>query len=469
MKKGHEFKATVESLAYGGQGVCRVGDFVIFVRGAIPGQTIHARVVRKKSSYAEARILEVVSESPFAVEPRCGHFGACGGCLLQHLEYSKQCDEKRAQVNDLLQRVGGFKHFDVLPTLAAEQYYNYRNKMEFSFSRNRWLTPEEIDSGETFEQNAVYLGLHARGFYDKVIDLQECHLTHPIAVQILQEIRNIATQSELPVYSTQDHQGFWRFLVVRPSLNTDDLMVNIVTFEYNDRIAKELKRTLINKFPQISSLINGITTSKSSVAYTEREVVLYGKSTIEENLGNYRFQISANSFFQTNTQQAKRLYDIALEFAEFTGNEHVYDLYCGAGSISIYISEHVNHVVGFESVKSAVENANQNCELNHVENCTFVLGDLKDVLRDTKSVIAEYGRPDVIILDPPRGGMHPKTVEAVLNLYPERIVHVSCNPATMARELNAFCDQAYTLTKAQPVDMFPHTAHIEVVAQLIRK
>ncbi len=468
MKKGSEFQATVESLAYGGHGICRIENFVVFVRGALPGQTIKARIVRKKSSYAEARLLEVLSESPFAVPPRCVHFGSCGGCLLQHFDYEKQCDEKYNQVKDLLQRVGGLQDFEMLPTLPAQPIYNYRNKIEFSFSRDRWLSPEEIASNKEVEKTGLYLGFHAKGFFNKVIDIQECHLTDPVATRILREVREIAQNSGLPVYSTQDHQGFWRFLVVRPAFNTGDLVVNVVTSRFDKTVVAELKNRLTTEFPQITSLINGITKSKSSVAYTEEEFVLFGEPTIEERLGPYRFQISANSFFQTNTRQAKVLYDVALEFAEFDGDELVYDLYCGAGSISIYISEHVDKVVGFESVGSAVENARQNCRLNDVQNCQFVLGDLKDQLNDTEQVLRDYGQPDVIILDPPRGGMHPKTVQAVLNLQPERIVHVSCNPATMARELQVLT-QDYRLTKVQPVDMFPHTAHIEVVAQLVKK
>ncbi len=467
MKKGFEFEATVESLAYGGQGICRVNDFVVFVRGAFSGQTVKARIVKKKSSFAEARLLNVVSESPFAVTPRCLHFGSCGGCLFQHLEYQKQCEEKYHQVNDLLQRVGGMQGFEMLPTIPAQNIYNYRNKIEFSFSRERWLSSEEIASNHSFEKNGLFLGFHAKGFYNKVLDVRECHLTDPIAAKILHKVREIARNSGLPVYSTEGHQGFWRFLIVRPSFNTNDLMVNVITLEYNENIAAELTQTLIADFPQITSLINGITKSKSSVAFIENEILLYGNPIIEERLGPYRFNISANSFFQTNTKQAKVLYDVALDFAEFKGDELVYDLYCGAGSISIYINEHVNKVIGFESVDSAVQNARENCQLNNVTNCEFVLGDLKTTLNDTQQILQTYGQPDVIILDPPRGGMHPKTVEAVLNLNPERIVHVSCNPATMARELQVLCEN-YKLTKVQPVDMFPHTAHIEVVAQLVR-
>ena len=468
IKKQQELELEIASLAFGGQGVARVDDFVIFVEGALPGQKVKARITKKKKSFAQARLLDVLRESPHAVMPRCVHFQHCGGCRLQHLDYAEQIRQKGQQVEDILRRLGGLDNFEIFPTLPSEQIYYYRNKMEFSFSRQRWLTPQEIESAEKITKETHYLGLHAKGFYEKVVDLNECHLVSPVAIEILKTVREIARQSGLPVYSTSDHQGFWRFLVVRPGAGTNDLMVNIVTFEHQPEIARHLKKELLTKFPHITSLINGVTRSKSSVAFCEEEFLLAGEPTITEKLGPYEFTISANSFFQTNTKQAKRLYDIALEYAEFQGDELVYDLYCGAGTISIYISKHVGSVIGFESVESAAINARENCERNNVENCEFVLGDLKDALNQTEEIVQMYGHPDVVILDPPRGGMHPKTVAAVLALQPQKIVHVSCNPTTMARELAEFCTSDYRVTKVQPVDMFPHTAHIEIVAQLIR-
>jgi 23S rRNA (uracil1939-C5)-methyltransferase len=469
IKKRQQIELEIESLAFGGQGVARVNDFVIFVNGAIPGQTVKALITKKKKNYAEARVQQIVHDSPLAVVPRCKHFGSCGGCRLQNLDYAEQVKAKGEQVYDILKRIGGLDNFDMLPPIGTEDPFYYRNKMEFSFSRDRWLSQDEIDSGDTFEKQTHYLGFHAKGFFDKVIDLEECHIVAPIATEILKVVRDIAINSDLPVYSTRDHQGFWRFLIVRPTAVTGDLMVNVVTSEHNIEIAEQLKTQLVSAFPQITSLINGVTKSKASVAFCEDEFLLAGQSTITEKLGDYSFTISANSFFQTNSLQAKRLYDIALEYAEFKGDELVYDLYCGAGTISIYISSYVDRVIGVESVESAVINARENCQLNGIENCEFVLGDLKDELHHTNEIIKKYGQPDVIILDPPRGGMHPKTVQAALALKPQKIVHVSCNPTTLARELAEFCESDYKLTKVQPVDMFPHTAHVEVVAQLLRK
>jgi len=373
---------------------------------------------------------------------------------------------KQEQVYDVLKRIGEFDNFQMLPIIPVSEIFHYRNKMEFSFSRERWLNDEEINSGEKFERNGHFLGMHAKGFYEKVVDLRECHLVDPVVTGILKKLRTLARDSSLPVYSTKDHSGFWRFLVVRSCKNTKDLMVNVVTHNYHEQIADLLKKELTCGFPEITSLLMSTTTSKANVAFSEKEYLLHGRNTVYEKLGKYSFEISGNSFFQTNTKQAERLFDTVIDFADLKGHENVYDLYCGAGTISIYISEHVKQVVGFESVGSAITDANNNCSLNNITNCRFVLGDLKDELRDTEKIIEQYGEPDLMIIDPPRSGMHPKTVKAILNLKPKKIVHVSCNPATLARDLNILCETDYSLVKVQPVDMFPHTAHIEVVALL---
>jgi len=469
VRKGDEVLLNIDSLAYGGQGVARVDDFVVFVNGAIPGQTVKARIVKKKKSYAEARVINVVQESPFAVEPKCRHFGSCGGCRLQNLDYNEQIRAKGDQVREMIARIGGLSDFQMLPTLPSEDIYYYRNKMEFSFSRNRWLTSEEIASSAVIKKETHYLGFHAKGFFDKVIDLQECHLVTPIAAEILAVVREISRESGLPVYSTSDHLGFWRFLIIRPAAATADLLVNIVTSRFDEKVAGVLRKRLLAEFPQITSLVNGITRSKAGVAFSEEEHLLAGESSITDKLGRFSFRISPNSFFQTNTKQAQRLYDFVVDFAGLAGDELLFDLYCGAGTISIYLSDKVSRVVGFEAVESAVLDARSNCAVNGVKNCEFVLGDLMNELNETQRIISQYGRPNVIVLDPPRGGMHPKTIKAVLALGPEKIVHVSCNPTTLARELAVMCESDYDLIKVQPVDMFPHTAHVEAVALLVRK
>ena len=425
-----------------------------------------ARIIKKKKNHAEARLQKVIKQSPDYQKPVCAHFHECGGCSLQHYQYEKQLKAKEEQVGDTLQRLGGFSDFKLLPTLSSVDIFHYRNKMEFSFSRQRWITEAEIAAGIHVEKNSVYLGLHAKGFYEKVIDIQTCYLVKPVVSDILAAVRDIAIDSKLPVYSTRDHEGFWRFLVIRSCQNTDDLMVNVVTTEYDERIAEKIK-SLSSQFPQITSLLYSTTVNKASVAFTEHEYLLAGKNKIIEKLGRFQFEISANSFFQTNTKQAERLYDVVLDYADLQGNEIVYDLYCGAGTISLYVSDYVRQVVGFEAIESAVKDAKRNAVLNSVRNCEFVPGDLRDQLLDTKDIIARFGKPEVMIIDPPRSGMHPKTVKSILYLQPDRIVYVSCNPATLARDLKELA-RDYRLIKVQPVDMFPHTAHIEAVAQLIR-
>ena len=467
LKKGTELTLNIESLAYGGQGLARVDDFVVFIRYAIPGQSVRARIVKKRKSYAEARLLEVLKKSEHTVETPCEHFGVCGGCAFQQLDYQVQCKEKGRQVFDLIERVAGLHDFERHDTLPSPDVFRYRNKMEFSFSDQRWLTRKEIDSGSDIEREPLYVGMHARGFYDKVVTINECHLCPPVTSQILARVRKVALESGLPAYSTRTHTGFWRFCVIRTSHNTDDIMVNVITSRHEPGVADALKSEL-EAVPQITSLINGITASKSSVAYCKTEHLLKGESVITEKLGELTFQLSSNSFFQTNTRQAGQLYAVIRETAEFKPDDTVFDLYCGAGSIALYISGDVRQVTGFESVRPAVDNAVTNAELNNISNCEFVCTDLMHALKNADAVLERYGRPDVVILDPPRGGMHPKTVEAVLRYQPRRIVHVSCNPATLARELQTLCATDYRLVSVQPVDMFPHTAHVESVSKLER-
>ena len=469
LSKKQEITVTVESLAFGGRGIARINNFVVFINKVLPGQTVRAVITRVKKSYAEAVALQVLDESPWAIPPRCRHFGDCGGCQLQNLVYEQQLEAKSRQVSELLHRIGGMDNFTLLPILGSQDLYHYRNKMEFSFARERWLSAAEISAGEKIDRQGCFLGLHAGGFFGKVVDIEECRLINPSAAAIVRCVREAARDSKLPVYSTIDHAGFWRFLVVRSSVLTDDLMVNVITSTFKPEVAAILREKLMSAFPQITSLYNGVTRSKAAVAFCEEEHLLAGDRFIWEKIDDFRFRISPNSFFQTNSKQVKRLYEAVLQLAEPQGDETVFDLYCGAGTISIYVSPLVRQVIGFESVASAVEDARVNCQENGVDNCRFVLADLKDQLSGTQAIIDSFGRPDLIILDPPRGGLHPKTVQAVLALSPKKIVHVSCNPATLARELEEFCRSDYMLGRVQPVDMFPHTAHIEVVAELIRK
>ncbi len=467
LRRGDLVELQPEDLALGGAAVARLDELVVFVEQALPGQTILARITKKKKSFAEARLERILQPSPRQIEPRCNHFGHCGGCRWQHLAYEQQLLYKQRQVEETLLHIGGFAGLTVQPTLPSPDQFHYRNKMEYSFSPQRWV-PLYEKGQEPSRQNELYLGLHAKGFFDKIIDVDACHLLTPVTNDILREVRQFALDSGRPAYHARDHHGFWRFLVMRHARKTSELMVNLVTSEYDEPMARLFAERMQARFPEITSLLYSTTQSLSGVAFSEAEHLLAGKATITEKLGSLSFEISSNSFFQTNTLQAERLYDVVADFAQLQPDETVYDLYCGAGTISLYISHLAKKVIGFESVKAAVEDAQHNAEHNKIGNCSFVWGDLRDLLDKTGEVIARYGRPDVLVIDPPRGGMHPKTVTAVQRLAPDRIVHVSCNPATLARDLKVLCAEDYRLTKIQPVDMFPHTAHIEAVVLLQR-
>jgi len=469
LKKGEEIEITIQDLAFGGQGVARLNNWVVFVDQALPGETVRARISKRRKNYLQARVIETIAASAHQVEPMCSHFGECGGCALQNLDYAQQIAAKQRQTEDSLKRLGGFMDVPMAPIVPADQLQYYRNKMEFSFSRCRWLKASEMGSDNDLQKEGLFLGLHARGFYDKIIDIADCRLLDPQANDMVAAVREFARQSGRPAYSTRDHQGFYRFLIIRRSKQVDEWMVNLITREYEAQIAADFTKWMTDRFPQISSLLLSTTSKQAAVAFSEHETVLAGKATIDEKIGDWIFEISSNSFLQTNSLQAVKLYEQVRQDAGLRGQETVYDLYCGAGTISIYLSRDAAHITGFEAIPAAIDDARRNCIRNDVSNCAFVCGDLKDLLTDTEAQIAQHGKPDVMIIDPPRSGMHPKTVQAILRLLPERIVHVSCNPTTLARDLQIFCKTDYQLIKVTPVDMFPHTAHIEAVALLERK
>ncbi|HEX9654372.1 MAG TPA: 23S rRNA (uracil(1939)-C(5))-methyltransferase RlmD [bacterium] len=465
LKKGDQLKLKIETLAFGGRGVARADGMVIFVDGALPGQQVVARIVRARKAYAEARRTAILEESPEKVTARCPHFGDCGGCLFQNLDYAAQLKYKRLQVIESLQHLGGFEHPSVLEALASPEQFYYRNKMEFSFGDQRWLPRAEIGQPSLSKPKNFALGLHARGRFDKILDLEECYLQSAQSMEIVKFAREEVLQSGIPPYSTRDHSGFWRHLVIREGKNTGDTMVNIVTAageEFYDDLEK-IGRRLSQKFPAVTTIVHNINRRKAQVAFGDDERVLFGQGVIKERIGHRVFQISANSFFQTNSNGAKVLYDKVIEFADLQAQELVYDLYAGAGTISLYVADRVQQVIAFEMVEAAVRDAERNLLLNGAENCRFVVGDL----RNTLAAHSAERRPDTIIIDPPRAGMHAEVVEAVLQLRPQKIVYVSCNPTTFARDAKILCQDHYTVKVVQPVDMFPHTAHIEVVGLLI--
>lgn len=470
IRKGNELDLTVEKLTFGGKAMARVNGFVVFIEQAVPGQKLRVRITRKKRQYAEAQTVAVLSQSPLHVEPFCRHFGICGGCRWQNLPYEEQLHWKRTHVLECLAHLEGVQEALAESTVASPQTQYYRNKMEFTFSSRRWLSPQEIAATEVRYSRSFALGLHARGAFNKVFNLDECYLESPQSVAILRETRQWCRDSGLAAYNTLDHQGFWRFLVIREGKRTAQTLLHIITAGHaeQDKVVDDLAQHLLDRFPQITTIVHSVSRKKAQVAVGDASRVVMGPGFIEEIVGNLRFQISAHSFFQTNPQAAEKLYESIAGLAELSGRETVWDLYCGTGSIAIGLAARVQRVVGFEVVEEAVVDAYRNCQVNGIENCFFRTGDLKDSIKEARTRTSLGPPPEVVVTDPPRSGMHPRVVQAIQELAPKRIIAVSCNPSTLARDLNFFLDQ-YEIRDIQPFDLFPHTPHIECVVKLDRK
>lgn len=460
VKKGQLLKLSISGIAFGGKGLARVDGLAVFVDKAVPLDVVIARIIKKKKQYAEARVDTLVEPSPFRINPRCIYSGFCGGCKWQFLIYDKQLVYKRQHVVDSLEHIGLIQDVLVHPTIPSPLIFGYRNKMEFSCSDRRWLLPDEMDLEDVDKGFAI--GLHVPGTFYKVLDTKACLLQPEFGNHILDDVRTFIKESDAPVYGLRSHKGFWRFLMLRHSAAYDQWMVNIITAAEDREKVQLLADQLTDKYPQIVSVVNNITSRKAGVAVGEFEIQLAGLSCIKDKIDSFEFEISSNSFFQTNTLGAERLYKTVKEYAVLTGRETVVDLYSGTGSIAIYLADSAKEVIGMEIVESAVTDAENNCRMNSISNCRFILGDIK------KSLSKVTVRPDVMIIDPPRAGMHKDVVRQVLEMAPIRIVYVSCNPATMARDLGMIKD-SYRVLEVQPVDMFPHTYHIESVARLERK
>ena len=457
VKKKERLRLEISDVAFGGKGIARLDDFVIFVDHGVIGDVLDVRVTRKKKNYAEARILEIIAPSPHRVEAPCPYSGQCGGCKWQFLDYEKQLEYKHRHVTDALERPGLLDGPFIYPTLAADPAFGYRNKMEFSCSDRRWLLPEEMEQ-EGVEQGFA-LGLHVPGTFYKVLDIKACMLQPERGNDILADVRNFMKDSDLPVYGLRSQEGFWRFAMLRHSFFHDQWMVNIITSRPETQRLLPLAEGLCEKYPNIVSVVNNVNSRKSSVALGEYEILLAGKKNIVDRIGDLEFEISANSFFQTNTRQAETLYKKAEQYADLSGDETLLDLYCGAGTISSWLAGSVKKVIGIEVSDSAIADAKSNARLNGIDNVSFVAGDMKEALPRINEKV------DAMIIDPPRAGMHKDVVKQVLEMAPPKIVYVSCNPATMARDLILMKD-AYRVVEAQPVDMFPHTWHIESVVKL---
>jgi len=457
VKKGQILEVEIENLIFGGRGLARVDGFALFVEKVVPGDKVQVRVFRKKKHYAEARVLKVMHPSPFRVTPPCRYSGFCGGCPWQFLDYEKQLIFKREQVVESLEHIGGLKEILVHPALPSEKQFGYRNKMEFSFSDRRWLLPEEFFLPDASKDFA--LGLHVPGSFHKVLDIDACLIQPALGNNILGEVRRYARQSGIAPYGLKSHKGFWRFLMLRHSSSYDTWMVNIVTSEERTPWVEPLARLLCDRYENITSVVNNVNARRASIAVGERERVLAGEPVVRDRIGGFEFEISANSFFQTNTAGAECLYHVAKAYAGLTGKESVLDLYSGTGTIAIFLAHRARKMVGIEISETAVEDAKKNCVKNQIDNCQFMCMDIRKGLHQILQ------RPDVMIIDPPRAGMHPDVLQAVCTQRPQRIVYVSCNPATLARDL-ATLKECYHVAEVQPVDMFPHTHHIECVARL---
>jgi 23S rRNA (uracil1939-C5)-methyltransferase len=441
----------ISDLAYGGTSVAKVGGFVVLVYGGIPGDVVKAQITKKKTNYAEAKLLEIVKESELRTKPSCSHFGFCGGCTWQNLKYEEQVRFKTKFVKDGLERIGGFTDPPVEDALGSDDVFYYRNKMEYAFSPH--------------PGKKLVLGLHPRKRFDLVFDLKECFLQSKTANQILDFVRTFAREKNLSAYDHRTKSGLLRYLVVKEGKNTDSTMVNLVTYKGDFPPASDFTTALLSSFPTVKSVVRNINSRLGQTALGEEEELLGGERIITERLGEFTFEISSNSFFQTNPRQAEKLYEIVLDVAGLQGDEEVLDLYCGNGTISMFLSRGAKKVIGIESLEEAVQNARRNAELNGVSNCEFIRGEAKAVLRDF-----EQGKtiPHLVVIDPPRAGLHPRVIKSLLSMKPQKIVYVSCNPSTLARDLSMLCRGDYKLENVKPVDMFPHTFHIESVAKLLR-
>lgn len=464
LKKGQEIQLHITEAAFKGKGLAKQDGMAVFVAGTTPGDMVRARIIKKKKNYCEAKLLEILEPSPHRIPPKCQHANVCGGCSWQHIPYAKQLEFKTRQVQDHISRIGGLSPKIVKPAIGSEADFHYRNKMEYSFSTRRWLSEEEIKSDEYIDDSGFAAGLHAPGRFDKILNLNECFLQVMESFHILDFVRAYCIKNNIPAYDTFSHSGFMRHLVIRNSYHTPDFMVNLVTNGDEPEIIKPLAEALLAEFPFISTIVNSINDTKSPVAIGRYENVLFGPGYITDHIGEFSFRIHPTVFFQTNTAQAEVLYEIARNFAGLNPGDVVYDLYCGVGTLSLYMSGKATKVVGIELVEAAIENAGFNARENNVENVHFIKGDMKDVF--TEEMVQEFGRPDVLITDPPRAGMHPDVVRKLCELKIPRIVYVSCESSTMARDLKEL-STVYTVEEVQPVDMFPQTYHIESVARLV--
>jgi 23S rRNA (uracil1939-C5)-methyltransferase len=454
-------KMAVQDYAAEGKALGKIDGKVVFIEGAVPGDVVDVRLSKNKKEWAEGKAIHFHSLSPDRVTPFCEHFGVCGGCKWQMLPYEKQLEYKQHEVEQHLRRIGKVALPPMEPIMGCETTTRYRNKLEFTFSNRRYLLPQEIENGQPVQQENA-LGFHIPRLFDKIININTCHLMAEPTNAIRNTIRDFAQEKGYSYYDIREHQGWLRTLIIRVC-TTGEVMVNLC-LGYDDQAAmKALFDHVLQQVPGITTLLYTINPKMNDTIYDLQPQAYYGKGYITEKLEDLQFKIGPKSFFQTNTRQGERLYQITREFAELTGKETVYDLYCGTGSIGLFVSGLAKKIIGVEVISEAINDAKENAALNNISHAQFFAGDVIDICDD--AFFAHHGKPDVIITDPPRAGMHEKLVQKILDMEAPLVVYVSCNPATQARDLSKL-DEKYTVTRMRPVDMFPHTHHIENVVQL---
>ena len=464
-KKEHIIeKVLVADIGTQGKAIARVNNLVTFVSGALPGDVVDIRITRKRKSWQEGRTVYFHSYSDLRTIPFCEHFGVCGGCRWQDLQYASQLKYKQQEVSGALKHIGRIADPPVRPIIASEKTRFYRNKMEFTFSARRWLEISEISGGQPVADHRA-LGLNVHGLFDRVVDLKNCYLQAEPSNAIRLSVRDYALHNGLGFYDDRMQSGLLRNLIIRTTV-AGEVMVIVVLREENERAIKGLLGHLQREFPGINSLIYVINPKANDSMHDLQAHCFSGQNHLTETIDDIPYRIGPKSFFQTNTMQALTMYQLVKEYAQLTGRETVYDLYTGAGTIAIFLASSANKVIGIEYIGEAVSDARQNALANGINNVSFVAGDIKDVMDE--AFMSEHGRPEVVITDPPRAGMHPAVVKALLAAAPQRIIYVSCNPATQSRDI-ALLSERYLLQIAQPIDMFPHTYHVENVAVMERK
>ena len=454
----------ITALAAEGNAMGKWNDIVVFVPLTVPGDVVNVQIRTKRRRYMEGYVTEYVKRSPKRVEPFCAHFGVCGGCKWQNIPYSEQIAFKQQQVVDQLTRIGHLTLPEISPILGSKKTDHYRNKLEFTFAPKRWKTYEEVARGEEIADTPA-LGFHIPSMFDKILDIDYCHLQPSPSNAIRNEVRRWCIEHEYPFYDIRQHSGLMRNIVIRTASTGEVMVIVVFAVEDKERIDALMEHLRVT-FPEITSLVYMIN-DKLNDSLGDREPILYsGRDHIFEEMEGLKFKIGPKSFYQTNSEQAYELYKVTREFADLTGDEVVYDLYTGTGTIANFVASKAKSVVGVEYVEEAIEDAKVNSAINGIGNTTFYAGDMKDVMND--EFVERNGRPDVVILDPPRAGVHEDVIATILRAAPQRIVYVSCNPATQARDL-AFLNDEYEIVAVQPVDMFPHTHHVENVVKLIRR